>query len=38
MKLPYFKSVVDFSFCFSFTELQLETVSKALRITVLGFA
>ena len=32
-KLRYFKSAVAFSFCFSFTELQLETVSKAFHIT-----
>jgi len=33
-KLQCFKSAVSFSFCFSFTELQLKTVSKALRITM----
>jgi hypothetical protein len=27
-----------FSFCFSFTEFQLETVSKAFHITLKGFA
>jgi len=27
------KSALAFSFCFSFTELQLETVSKAFHIT-----
>jgi len=28
------KSAVAFSFCFSFTELQFETVSKAFHITL----
>jgi hypothetical protein len=32
-KRPYFKSVMAFSFCFSFTELPLEHVIKAFHIT-----
>jgi hypothetical protein len=36
--MNYFKSAVAFFFLFSFTELQLETVSKAFHITVWGLA
>jgi len=36
--MNYFKSALAFSFCFSFTELQLETVSKAFHITLVFMA